>query len=61
MKPRYAKLNMDIFAHRQDTASWVEINSSFTGQIVAEDNEYVVLSNNGVEVRVKKSDVTEIE
>ena len=30
-KPRYAKLNMDIFARRQDPDSWVEINSSFRG------------------------------
>ena len=59
-KPRYAKLNMDIFARRQDPDSWVEINSSFKGQIVAEDKEYVIISNNGVEVRMKKSDVTEI-
>ncbi len=61
MKPRYAKLNMDIFAQRADPDSWVEISSSFKGQITEEDNEYVVLSNNGVNVRVKKSDVTEIE
>lgn len=59
-KTRYAKLKMDIFARRQDPDSWVEINSSFKGQIVAEDKEYVILSNNGVEVRMKKSDVTEI-
>ncbi len=60
-KPRYAKLNRDIFAKRQDPDSWVEIDSSFKGQIIAEDEEYVILSNNGVEVRVKKYDVTEIE
>ena len=59
-KPRYAKLNRDIFARRGDPDSWVEISSSFTGQIVAEDKEYVIISNNGVEVRMKKSDVTEI-
>lgn len=52
---------MDVFAQRGDPDSWVQINSSFTGQIVSEDNEYVILSNNGVEVRVKKSDVTEID
>ncbi len=61
IKPRYAKLNMDIFARRQDPDSCVEIHSSFKGQIVAEDKEYVILSNSGVEVRIKKSDVTEIE
>lgn len=60
-KPRYAQLKMDIFAKRQDPGSWVEIDSSFKGQIVEEDNEYVILSNNGVDVRVKKSDITEIE
>lgn len=59
-KPRYAKLKMDIFARRQDPDSWIEINSSFKGQIVAEDLEYVIISNNGVEVRMKKSHVTEI-
>ena len=60
-KPRYAQLKMDIFAQRQDPGSWIEIDSSFKGQIVEEDKEYVILSNNGVEVRVKKSHVTEIE
>lgn len=59
-KPRYAKLRWDI-AGRQDPDSCVEINSSFKGQIIAEDKEYVILSNNGVDVRVKKSDVIEIE
>ena len=48
---------MDIFARRQDPDSWVEISPLFKGQIVAEDREYVVLSNNGVEVLVEKSDV----
>lgn len=61
MKPRYAKLNIDIFARRRDPDSWVEINSSFKGQNIAEDKEYVILSNNGVDVRIKRFDVTEIE
>lgn len=52
---------MGIFARRQDPDSCVEINSSFTGQIIGEDKEYVTISNNGVEVRVRKSDMTEIE
>jgi hypothetical protein len=60
-KPRHAKLNMDIYAQRRDPESWIEINSQFTGKIVAEDKEYVILSNSGVEVRVKKSHVTEVE
>lgn len=61
MKPRYAKLKMDIYAIRRDPESWIEINSSFNGKIVAEDKEYVILSNNNVEVRVKKSDIIEID
>lgn len=60
MKSRYAKLKMDIFAHREDPESWIEINSSFNGKIVAEDKEYVIISNNNVEIRVKKSDIIEI-
>lgn len=61
MKNRYAKLKADIYAHRGDPESWIEINSSFKGKIVAEDKEYVILSNNSVEIRVKKTDIIEID
>ena len=61
MQTRYAKLNSGMFVKRGDPDSWIEIDSSFKGQIIAEDKEYVVLSDGNVRVRVKKYDVTEVQ
>lgn len=61
MKLRYAKLKRTVYAEMLNHNMWIEVDPSFKGRIVEEDEDYVIIYNGEVRVRVRNVYVEEID